>query len=48
MKHYYYISKDSKGLLDLKHPIDDPNYIEITEEEFDSYCEQLFNKKRLN
>ena len=31
---YYYKNKDNKGFLNLKSPIADDNYIQITEEEF--------------
>ena len=31
---YYYKSKDNKGFLNLKSPLIDENYIQITEEEF--------------
>lgn len=31
---YYYKSKDNTGFLNLKSPIVDENYIQITEEEF--------------
>ena len=34
MERFYYKSKDGKGFLNLKSPIDDENYIQITEEEF--------------
>lgn len=35
MKRFYYKSKDSKGFLNLKSPLVDENYIQITKEEFD-------------
>lgn len=31
---YYYKSKEEKGFLNLKSPLTDENYIQITEEEF--------------
>ena len=31
---YYYKNKNNKGFLNLKSPINDENYIQITEEEF--------------
>ena len=34
MQRYYYKSKDGKGFANLKSPITDENYIQITEEEF--------------
>lgn len=34
MKRYFYKSKNGIALLNLKSPIDDKNYIEITEDEF--------------
>ena len=34
MERFYYKSKDGKGFLNLKSPINDENYIQITEEEF--------------
>ena len=34
MERFYYKSKDGKGFLNLKSPIIDENYIQITEEEF--------------
>lgn len=34
MQRYYYKSKDNKGFLNLKSPLIDENYIQITEEEF--------------
>lgn len=33
---YYYKSKDGKGLMNLKSPLADDNYIEITAEEFEA------------
>ena len=35
MERFYYKSKDGKGFLNLKSPIVDENYIQITEEEFE-------------
>ena len=32
---YYYKNKDNTGLLNLKSPLNDENYIQITEEEFE-------------
>lgn len=34
MERFYYKSKDGKGFLNLKSPLIDENYIQITEEEF--------------
>ena len=34
MERFYYKSKDGKGFLNLKSPMNDENYIQITEEEF--------------
>lgn len=34
MERFYYKSKDGTGFLNLKSPIDDEDYIQITEEEF--------------
>ena len=34
MQRFYYKSKDGKELLNLKSPLIDENYIQITEEEF--------------
>ena len=34
MERFYYKSKDGKGFINLKSPITDENYIQITEEEF--------------
>ena len=34
MQRFYYKSKDDKGFLNLKSPLTDENYIQITEEEF--------------
>lgn len=34
---YYYKNKDNKGFLNLKSPIVDENYIQITEEEFEEF-----------
>ena len=34
MGRFYYKSKEGKGFLNLKSPIVDENYIQITEEEF--------------
>lgn len=31
---YYYKNKNNKGFLNLKSPLNDENYIQITEEEF--------------
>lgn len=31
---YYYKNKDNTGFLNLKSPINDENYIQITKEEF--------------
>lgn len=35
MERYYYKSKDNTGFLNLKSPIVDENYIQITKEEFE-------------
>jgi hypothetical protein len=35
MERFYYKSKDGKGFLNLKSPLVDENYIQITEEEFE-------------
>ena len=35
MKRFYYKSKEGNGFLNLKSPLVDENYIQITEEEFD-------------
>lgn len=34
MQRFYYKSKDNTGFLNLKSPLVDENYIQITEEEF--------------
>lgn len=34
MQRFYYRSKDNTGFLNLKSPLVDENYIQITEEEF--------------
>ena len=34
MQRFYYKSKDGKGFANLKSPLTDKNYIQITEEEF--------------
>lgn len=34
MERFYYKNKDNTGFLNLKSPINDENYIQITEEEF--------------
>ena len=34
MERFYYKNKDNTGFLNLKSPITDENYIQITEEEF--------------
>lgn len=34
MERFYYKSKDGKGFLNLKSPLVDENYIQITEKEF--------------
>ena len=34
MERFYYKSKDNTGFLNLKSPLIDENYIQITEEEF--------------
>lgn len=34
MKRFYYKSKEGKGFLNLKSPLIDENYIQITEKEF--------------
>ena len=33
---YYYKAKDGKGFMNLKSPLNDENYVEITKEEFDT------------
>ena len=35
MERFYYKAKDGKGFLNLKSPLNDENYIQITEEEFE-------------
>lgn len=35
MKRFYYKSKDNTGFLNLKSPLVDKNYIQITKEEFE-------------
>ena len=35
MERFYYKSKDGKGFLNLKSPLVDENYIQITKEEFE-------------
>lgn len=35
MKRFYYKSKDGTGFLNLKSPLVDENYIQITKEEFE-------------
>lgn len=35
MERFYYKNKDNTGFLNLKSPINDENYIQITEEEFE-------------
>lgn len=35
MERFYYKSKDNTGFLNLKSPLTDENYIQITEEEFE-------------
>ena len=35
MERFYYKSKEGKGFLNLKSPITDENYIQITKEEFE-------------
>ena len=35
MERFYYKSKDNTGFLNLKSPINDENYIQITKEEFE-------------
>jgi hypothetical protein len=35
MKRYYYKSKDNTGFLNLKSPLIDENYIQISKEEFE-------------
>lgn len=35
MERFYYKKKDNKGFLDLKSPLFDENYIQITKEEFE-------------
>ena len=34
MERFYYKSKDGKGFANLKYPLNDENYIQITEKEF--------------
>ena len=34
MQRFYYKSKEGNGFLNLKSPLNDENYIQITEEEF--------------
>ena len=38
-QRYYYKTEDGKGLLNLKSPVHDANYIAITEEEFNLLSE---------
>lgn len=35
MERFYYKNKDNTGFLNLKSPINDENYIQITKEEFE-------------
>lgn len=35
MERFYYKSKEGKGFLNLKSPLTDKNYIQITKEEFE-------------
>lgn len=35
MERFYYKSKDGKGFLNLKSPLADKNYVQITKEEFE-------------
>lgn len=43
MERFYYKNKNNKGFLNLKSPLIDENYIQITEEEF----EELTKPKEL-
>ena len=48
-QHYYY--KDGNTLLDSKHQLDETeigNYVQITEEEYDSLCNQQKNRGNHN
>lgn len=40
MERFYYKSKDGTGFLNLKSPLVDKNYIQITEEEFKELTKQ--------
>lgn len=40
MKRFYYKNKNNTGFLNLKSPINDENYIQITEEEFEELTKQ--------
>ena len=37
MERFYYKSKDNKGFLNLKSPLIDEKYIQITKEEFEEF-----------
>ena len=39
MERFYYKSKDGKGFANLKYPLNDENYIQITEKEFNELTE---------
>ena len=39
MERFYYKSKDGKGFANLKCPLNDENYIQITEKEFNELTE---------
>ena len=41
MKRFYYKNKDNTGFLNLKSPIIDERYIQITEEEFNELTKPL-------
>ena len=36
MQRFYYKSKDGKGFLNLKSPLNDDRYVQITEDEFNA------------
>lgn len=44
MDKHYYISKDGHGFLNLKSPLNDENYTEVTEEEFNNAVEAVTPK----
>ena len=42
MQRFYYKNKDNTGFLNLKSPLVDENYIQITEEEFNELTKPKF------